>query len=189
MWSWEHSGCRCGSRWGCWSRCWCRYWSTLCAIGPTRVGTRVIRTSAPDDHLTSRFAPGPHCSMKLAGGRCVGSIGCRPSIRGWDILAACVQVIKGIAMAAPHDHLCASPNSCVIFSAVGCDVAGIDPCVAGGIVSSTCARKAKIIIGTAPYDHLTCCPHSGMRISRRRRVDRAGRCPTVRRGIISAACI
>jgi hypothetical protein len=88
-----------------------------------------------------------------------------------------------LALAAPNDHLSASPHSRVIDSVFrGISGTGNCPTVRVGIVSAARTLES----ATAPNDHLIAGPHSSMVESGTGRVDGVRGCPTVRANVVSA---
>lgn len=113
---------------------------------------------------------------------------CRcPSIVAGIVSAAGVQDAKTV-VSTPDDHLHSIPNRCVCIPTGRCTRdRGRYPSICYRIIFST-----GVVIGgsiSAPHDHFRAVPHCRVAGSRRRRVVRAGSCPRVRRGVVSATSV
>jgi hypothetical protein len=141
--------------------------------------------STPDDHFTA----GPNCSVIGSARGRVGRAGGCPRIRAGMVCPASVQHVAD-PKATPNNHFSAGPDCCVLLSGRGrVGGAGGCPTIRAGIISPAgipiLARPPPRI--SAPNDHLTAGPDCRMILSNLGRVGRAGSCPTIRAGIVSAA--
>ena len=117
-------------------------------------------------------------------GRVVGT-GRSPTIHGWIVSPARVQVRTGIS--SPDNHLTADPDCRKFLSAsgrVGC--AGGCPTIAARIVSAACVEKVAVK-SSAPDDHFSASPHCRVACPGIGRVGCGSGCPTVGARIVPPA--
>ena len=143
-----------------------------------------VSSTPPDDHLGA----GPYCGVSGPAGRDVQETRRRPTVRIRIVSAAGIQIDR-LVSSTPDDHFAARPLYGVGPSGLG-RIAGTDsrPAVSAGIVSAAAVQVAVITTSASgPDDHFTASPNRRRILSRKRRVDRAGRCPGIAACIVSAA--
>ena len=111
-------------------------------VSPAVVLGKTTDKSTPHDH----FATSPDCRMIGSAARRVDELSGSPTVRGWIVSAARVQIRT--VKSSPDDHLTSSPDCRKLLSAGRrIDCAGRRPTIGAGIVSPPGIQKAAITRG------------------------------------------